>query len=150
MNEPEFISLPNRETITLSAGCPVANSVDGNGFVRAVSGVNLCVGLLTQDVHIYSNGQYQVGGVLILPDWTAIIGTSKLAPDSIYYTSVTPGKLTVTAPATPQIVGTSLSPTALSIEIEQIASAGGLVGDLDGGTPTSIYGGVDPVDGGGP
>lgn len=116
-DQPDYFLSPNRETIALPAGTPVANHPSGNGIVRAVSPTYPCVGLLVQDAATESKALLQVIGPYTMSDWSNIIGAAQLAPNTVYYLSATAGRLTALPPPSAQIIGTSLSPLSLQIEI---------------------------------
>lgn len=116
-DQPDYFLSPNRETIRLPAGTPVANHPSGNGVVRAVSPTYPCIGVLVQDAATESKALIQLLGPYTMSDWSNIIGSAQLAPNTVYYLSATAGRLTALPPPTAQIIGTSLSPISMQIEI---------------------------------
>lgn len=136
------------ETIIINEGIPGPPGPSGGGdpLFSAVASVNIVTG---NPVYVKSNGQLglseadiystcnvvglaasntNVGFVcpvnvrdLVLPDWTAVIGTQYLTLNQTYFLSTTPGQLTPIAPSTPgQVVlsvGKAVTADTLEISI---------------------------------
>jgi hypothetical protein len=78
-------------------------------------------GICAGDVEAGNAGIIQSGGTITRDDWTAVVGSSTLAPGNVYYLALTPGQITNVAPTgggeCVTVVGRALSATELSVEI---------------------------------
>jgi len=119
------LSLPglNKDNVAFSVGTPLAMHSSGTGFVRADASDNNhnCVGLATVGASPGGTEVAQLDGPVSLSDWSAVTGTTTLAPRGIYYLAATPGLLTTTPPFSPgevvQLVGESVSDQALELRL---------------------------------
>jgi hypothetical protein len=119
------LSLPgkNKDTVAFAVGTPLAMHSSGTGFVRADASDNLhnCIGLATVGAAPDGTEVAQLDGPVILSDWTAVTGSTALAPRGVYFLSDTPGMLTTDPPSTPgkviQLVGDAVSDQALELRL---------------------------------
>jgi hypothetical protein len=113
----------NQEAVGLPAGTPVCVHPTGSGFLRASAADNLrnAVGLLASDAAAGAATEATLGGVVTLDDWTAVAGTTTLAPRAVYFVGVTPGTLTNTPPSAAgnvvQAAGVAVGPYSLDLTI---------------------------------
>ncbi len=114
----------NDSGATIQAGQPVRVHSDGTlRLAQANSITNAAVGLSMEQIANTSWGAISGDGILTLPNWTNVIGSTNLTPGMRYY--LTPsalGMLQSSAPtASPDVLqfcGVALSTTTLKIEIE--------------------------------
>ncbi|HEY9697019.1 MAG TPA: hypothetical protein V6D10_07135 [Trichocoleus sp.] len=100
--------------------------VKSNGHVDLASASSIATayvcGLAVSSASASLSVSHSPDSVLELSNWTAVIGSSTLTPGQHYFLSPIPGKLTPIAPTTEGqlvvLVGTALSTTKLSIEIQ--------------------------------
>lgn len=114
-------TLTNVDSVNLPAGTVVC--AQSGGFVRASSPLLPAMGLITTAINVGAGGLVQVGGALVLSDWTSVIGTTNLVPRQLYYLDpLNPGKLTTTVPTATgqicQVVGQGLTGSTLAILVQ--------------------------------
>lgn len=107
--------------VPILAGQPVALGPGGVVLADANTVVGEVVGLAVADVLPTASGIFQVSGVMVQPDWTAIVGAVTLTPGR-HYLSLVSGKLsTVAVVAAPgrisQSVGVAVDSTTLTIRL---------------------------------
>jgi hypothetical protein len=121
---PEYYTPPNTSGATVQAGQLVSKDGPGTGIVLADADAlaTACIGLVESAIGAGGSGVVRVDGTLELADWTAATGAAALVSGSTYYLSATAGQMTTVAPTAigqvVQAIGTALSATTLSIEIE--------------------------------
>jgi hypothetical protein len=124
-NARNTFTAENKEAIAITRGEVVASHPSGTGFALASAADNSRngLGLAADSIAAGIAGDVQLGGVLELEDWTEVVGSPALAAKTTYYLDTVPGKLTASAPSIPgqvvQVIGNSISPTALRLEIEE-------------------------------
>lgn len=113
----------NKDSITLIKGTPVATHSSGTGFIRtnASDNVHTCIGLLAEDIAAGVSGKVQIGGMVQLSDWSALIGFVSLSSKGIYFIGTSVGQLTTTPPSIAgqviQQVGKAVAGDTLEISI---------------------------------
>lgn len=119
----QFLEAQNKDASALWRGAVVCAHPSGYGVALASSESNNkpAIGLSCQGVQVNFTEIVQLAGLFRLNDWTAIVGSVNLAPMTCYWLDATAGKLISSAPGSgiSQIVGYSLSPVTLRIDIQR-------------------------------
>jgi len=120
----DVIQMTNGESSTASAGQPIYISGADTFKLGQANSLNTAkvIGLLREDIAAGGTGMVQLDGILELPDWSAVVGSSTLTAGASYYLDPdNAGMLTVTPPtATGQYlvyIGKALSTTAINLDI---------------------------------
>lgn len=125
-------STPSRETLAtehihndnagenIKQGQPLCLSSGDLFLAKGVNNYNIVAGLAYEDADLGEDCKYQMSGEFILADWTNVIGTQYLTPETFYYLDTENfGKLTSVLPETSGVYqvqyGYALDTTTLDI-----------------------------------
>ncbi len=114
-----IVSAENKDIVPILKGQPLKTHPSGIG-VRLASSADTCVALAGGDAIVGGAVPIRAAGVISLPDWTLITGSSLLDPLGVYFLNTVPGHLTTAIPSTgfTQQVARALSLNILKIAIE--------------------------------
>jgi hypothetical protein len=112
----------NKDSVTFDIGMLVTQHSSGSGVVRASAATNInhAIGMALELTAPTFSGKIEPGGMIELPDWTAITGTVALVRGYYFLSATSPGKMQTTPPTAVgqvvQSVGYALSPTQFQIQ----------------------------------
>jgi len=120
----DLVAAGNSETGSIVLGQPVYISGGGSvGLANADSAGKQRVFGLVYDASISAgvSGSILTDGLVDQADWTAVIGSATLVPQSVYYLDTTDGQLTAVAPSTGYVVEVGQALSVAVFEIYQKA-----------------------------
>jgi hypothetical protein len=125
---PNYGCGTNDGAVSFIMGQPLARSPAGRGFILAKNDTtsHLAVGLCIRVGNPGEATVTQLAGVITLPDWTAICGTTNLVLLGDYYLDAVAGMLTLVPPVLPaiaQLVGKAMSAKTMNIVCQVVAGA---------------------------
>ncbi len=113
----------NKENNALIVGEFVRPNTLGNGILRASASSLPAVGWATIGVASGTQEPVRTQGLLTLSDWTSVIGSATLVPNTDYFLSTTSGKLTASPDLENalfvQYVGKAVTLTLLNVSLGQ-------------------------------
>lgn len=119
---PNYACGPNNGPVPFVLGNVIGRYPTGTGFVlaNASSLGGAAIGLAVQVTGPTGLALVQLGGQLVLSDWSSITGTVQLTPGGIYFLDTNSGRLTLTSPAAgiSQLIGYAISPMSLDITLQ--------------------------------
>jgi hypothetical protein len=115
----------NKDSVIIQAGAPVTQHPSGSGVVLASAAQvsTFCVGFALAAISPGFAGSILTDGLLVLADWTPLIGTVSLQAKAKYYLDPVAGRITASAPSAQgqivQFIGIAIDTSTLEIRISQ-------------------------------